>query len=123
MHRAATQSAPNKQDLNVPRCRFDGSGIDAFQGLSFDQRVDFLGRALRGTAPKRRPGREDPTGARRGAFEEVVGGVSGYPAGTGGLERAGEIVRGEDVGPRCDRHRVRHRFRQVGAVDSPCCGG
>ena len=29
---------PDEQDLNVPRCLFDGSGIDAFQGLSFDER-------------------------------------------------------------------------------------
>ena len=29
---------PEEQDLNVPRCLFDGSGIDAFQGLSFDER-------------------------------------------------------------------------------------
>ena len=45
---------PDEQDLNVPRCLFDGSGIDAFQGLEFDSRIDFLGRALRGTAPQRR---------------------------------------------------------------------
>ena len=35
----------------MPRCLFDGSGIDAFQGLSFDERVDFLGAALQGTSP------------------------------------------------------------------------
>ena len=45
---------PDQQDLNVPRCLFDGSGIDAFQGLGFDERVDFLGKALKGTAPTRR---------------------------------------------------------------------
>ena len=27
---------PDEQDLNVPRCLFDGSGIDAFGGLTFD---------------------------------------------------------------------------------------
>ncbi len=48
----------------MPRCLFDGSGIDAFQGLSFDQRVDFLGQALRGTSPKRRGWAEK---IRRGA--------------------------------------------------------
>jgi hypothetical protein len=45
---------PDEQDLNVPRCLFDGSGIDAFQGLSFDQRLEFLAKILKGTAPKRR---------------------------------------------------------------------
>ena len=37
---------PEEQDLNVPRCLFDGSGIDAFQKLSFDERVDFLAKSL-----------------------------------------------------------------------------
>ncbi|MEA2348719.1 MAG: hypothetical protein QOG62_2506, partial [Thermoleophilaceae bacterium] len=45
---------PEEQDLNVPRCLFEGSGIDAFQSLDFDERIAFLGRALRGTAPARR---------------------------------------------------------------------
>ena len=54
---------PDEQDLNVPRCLFDGSGIDAFQGLTFDQRVDFLGKVLRGTAPDAaRLGREGARG-------------------------------------------------------------
>ena len=46
--------APDEQDLNVPRCLFEAQGIDAYQELSFDERIDFLGRALRGTAPRRR---------------------------------------------------------------------
>ena len=63
---------PDEQDLNVPRCLFDGSGIDAFQGLSFDERVDFLGRALRGTSPQRRGWAEKiKKGRDEGRFEEV----------------------------------------------------
>ena len=65
---------PDDQDLNVPRCLFDGSGIDAFQGLSFEDRVEFLGRALRGTAPNRRQWNEIITQGRRdGLYEEVIG--------------------------------------------------
>ena len=67
---------PDEQDLNVPRCLFDGSGIDAFQGLSFDQRVDFLGKALRGTSPERRSwGSKVRARQEEGRFEEAVGEV------------------------------------------------
>ena len=45
---------PDEQDLNVPRCLFEARGIDVFERLSFEQRIDFLGTVLRGTAPKRR---------------------------------------------------------------------
>ena len=68
---------PEEQDLNVPRCLFDGSGIDAFQGLSFEDRVQFLGRALRGTAPNRRQWNEIiTTGRKDGLYEEVIGSVT-----------------------------------------------
>ena len=54
---------PDEQDLNVPRCLFDGCGIDAFQGLSFDQRVDFLGAgAPRHRAAAAQLGREGQAG-------------------------------------------------------------
>ena len=43
---------PDEQDLNVPRCLFESQGVDAFQELSLDERIDFLGRTLRGTAPQ-----------------------------------------------------------------------
>ena len=45
---------PDEQDLNTPRCFFEALGIDAFQDLDFDQRIEFLGRILKGTAPHRR---------------------------------------------------------------------
>src|SRR3954447_17743974 len=77
---------PDEQDLNVPRCLFDGSGIDAFQGLSFEERVDFIGQALRGTAPQRRQwgaiikqGRED------NLYEEVIGDIKEIEPGPAGL--------------------------------------
>ena len=45
---------PDEQDLNTPRCFFEALGIDAFQALDFDQRMEFLGRILKGTTPHRR---------------------------------------------------------------------
>ena len=45
---------PDEQDLNTPRCFFEALGIDAFQDLDFDQRIEFLGQILKGTAPHRR---------------------------------------------------------------------
>jgi hypothetical protein len=77
---------PEEQDLNVPRCLFDGSGIDAFQGLSFDQRVDFLGKALKGTSPARKGWAEKVRGGREaGLFEEAIGEVTEIKPGPGGL--------------------------------------
>ena len=80
---------PEDQDLNVPRCLFDGSGIDAFQGLSFDQRLDFLGQALKGTSPSRRGWSEViRAGAADGRFEEVIGSATEIKRGPGGLNLA-----------------------------------
>ncbi|HYH62718.1 MAG TPA: hypothetical protein VD766_12695 [Solirubrobacterales bacterium] len=77
---------PDEQDLNVPRCLFDGSGIDAFQGLTFDQRLDFLGRALRGTSPTRKNwSAAVREGQRSGKFEEVIGQASHITSGPAGL--------------------------------------
>src|SRR5205085_10445083 len=49
---------PDEQDLNTPRCFFEALGIDAYQGLPLEQRIAFLGRILKGTAPQRRSWRE-----------------------------------------------------------------
>ena len=77
---------PDEQDLNVPRCLFDGSGIDAFQGLSFDQRVDFIGQVLKGTAPGRRNWAEKiREGREKGLFEEAIGSVTDIRSGPAGL--------------------------------------
>jgi len=77
---------PEEQDLNVPRCLFDGSGIDAFQGLTFEQRITFLGRALRGTSPSRRNwGDAVRAGLERGTFEQVIGEATEIAKGPAGL--------------------------------------
>ena len=77
---------PDEQDLNVPRCLFDGSGIDAFQGLSFEQRVDFIGQVLKGTAPGRRNWAEKiREGREKGLFEEAIGSVTDIRSGPAGL--------------------------------------
>jgi len=77
---------PDEQDLNVPRCLFDGSGIDAFQGLSFDERVAFIGQVLKGTAPGRRNWAEKIRhGREQGLFEEAIGTVTDIRSGPAGL--------------------------------------
>jgi hypothetical protein len=77
---------PEEQDLNVPRCLFDGSGIDAFQGLSFEQRVEFLGQVLRGTSPARRQWAQRISEAKEeGLFEEAIGEVTEIHPGPSGL--------------------------------------
>jgi hypothetical protein len=90
---------PDQQDLNVPRCLFDGSGIDAFQGLGFDERVDFLGKALKGTAPTRRNWSEIiRNGRNNGLFEEVIGSVTDIQPGPAGLKCGLKLYDGTDVG-------------------------
>ena len=78
---------PDEQDLNVPRCLFDGSGIDAFQGLSFEERVDFIAEVLKGTSPTRRVwGDRIRQGREKGLFEEVIGDVTNIEPSPAGLE-------------------------------------
>ncbi len=77
---------PDEQDLNVPRCLFDGSGIDAFQALPFEERLDFLGVVLRGTAPTRRGWQARvKEGHAQGRYEEQVGEVTAIEPGPAGL--------------------------------------
>jgi hypothetical protein len=77
---------PEEQDLNVPRCLFDGSGIDAFQGLSFDARLDFLAQSLKGTSPTRRGWNEIiQQGRQQGLFEEAIGNLTDIRPGPAGL--------------------------------------
>jgi hypothetical protein len=91
---------PDEQDLNVPRCLFDGSGIDAFQGLSFDERVDFLGKVLRGTSPARRSWAEKiRNGQAEGTFEQVFGNVTSIEPGPAGLRVEIELIGGARTGP------------------------
>ena len=90
---------PEDQDLNVPRCLFDGSGIDEFQKLSFDERVDFLAKSLKGTSPKRRGWGEKITRGRdQGRFEEVVGNVTSIEPGPAGLKVRLKLHDGSDPG-------------------------
>lgn len=90
---------PDAQDLNVPRCLFDGSGIDAFQGLSFDQRLDFLGQSLKGTSPTRRSWSQIVEGGRQaGLFEEVIGNVTDIQPGPAGLKVRLRLYDGTDAG-------------------------
>jgi hypothetical protein len=90
---------PEEQDLNVPRCLFDGSGIDAFAGLPFEQRIDFLGRVLRGTAPERRTWAEKVMGGQRdGRFEQVYGEATAIRPSPGGLELELKLRGGDEPG-------------------------
>ena len=90
---------PETQDLNVPRCLFDGSGIDAFQGLDFDQRVDFIAQVLRGTAPERRGwGEKVSAGKAAGKFEEVIGEATAIEPSPGGLLVRLRLLDGSDPG-------------------------
>jgi hypothetical protein len=91
---------PDEQDLNVPRCLFDGSGIDAFQGLTFEQRLEFLGRALRGTSPARRGWAEKvQRGQAEGRFEHLFGTVTEIDPSSAGLRVRLELLNGTDPGP------------------------
>jgi hypothetical protein len=79
--------APDEQDLNVPRCLFEAMGIDVFQGLSFEQRLAFLGKTLKGTTPRRRGWLERvEAGRREGRFEEAFGEIDHVQAGPAGLQ-------------------------------------
>jgi len=77
---------PDEQDLNVPRCLFDGSGIDAFEGLSFEERLDFLEVVLRGTTPERHTWVSELKRAEKeGRFQEVIGELDEIEPGPAGL--------------------------------------
>ena len=90
---------PEEQDLNVPRCLFDGSGIDAFAGLPFEQRIEFLGRVLRGTSPERRTWAQKVMSAQHeGRFEQVFGEATAIRPSPGGLELEMTLRSGEDAG-------------------------
>lgn len=107
---------PEDQDLNVPRCLFDGSGIDHFQAMTFDQRVDFLARSLRGTSPARRNwAAKIRQGQSEGRFEEVIGEATSIQSGPGGLLvdlelRAGGTYQLETTGITCATGFVKSAF-------------
>jgi hypothetical protein len=77
---------PDEQDLNTPRCFFEAYGIDAFQALSLDERLEFLGEVLKGTAPTRRQWITKITrGRTEGRFEQLMGEIEEVERGPLGL--------------------------------------
>ena len=90
---------PDEQDLNTPRCFFEAFGIDAFQALSFDERIEFLGRILKGTAPQRRGwDSKIAQGREEGRFEQLLGEISEIKPGPLGLRAYVKSDHGEDPG-------------------------
>ena len=90
---------PDEQDLNTPRCFFEALGIDAFQNLDFDQRIEFLGRILKGTAPHRRGWEARiATGREEGRFEQIIGEIDEIEPGPLGLRVHVMSKHGEDPG-------------------------
>jgi hypothetical protein len=91
--------APDEQDLNVPRCLFEARGIDVFQGLPFEQRVQFLGNVLKGTAPRRRSWlARVEAGRAEGRFEELIGEIDTVEPGAAGLRIHVSSRHGPDPG-------------------------
>jgi hypothetical protein len=77
---------PDEQDLNTPRCLFESLGIDAYQALTLDQRLEFLGKILKGTAPRRRSWMEKvQRGRLEGRFDQLMGEIDHVQAGPAGL--------------------------------------
>jgi hypothetical protein len=90
---------PDEQDLNTPRCFFEALGIDAFNALDFDQRIEFLGRILKGTSPQRRGwDQRIATGRQEGRFEQIIGEIDQCEPGPLGLRVHIMSKHGEDPG-------------------------
>jgi hypothetical protein len=90
---------PDEQDLNAPRCLFEAYGIDAFAGLSFDERIKFLGAILKGTTPRRRSWEERiRTGTEEGRFEQMIGEIAEVAPGPAGLRIRITSRHGSDPG-------------------------
>jgi hypothetical protein len=91
--------APDEQDLNTPRCFFEALGIDAFQGLTFDERLVFLGKILKGTSPRRRTWDEKVRrGHSEGRFDELMGEIDEVEQGPSGLRVHVSNKLGDDPG-------------------------
>ena len=76
---------PDEQDLNAPRCLFEAYGIDAFAGLPLDERLEFLGKILKGTAPRRRSWSDEDARTGGGRFEQLMGEIDRIEQGAEGL--------------------------------------
>jgi hypothetical protein len=91
---------PDEQDLNTPRCLFEALGIDAFQQLTFDERIAFLGKILKGTSPRRRSWEATINEAKRtGRFDELMGEIDHVEPGPAGLRIHVSTLDGPDPGP------------------------
>lgn len=90
---------PDDQDLNVPRCLFEAKGIDRFQELPFEARVEFLGSVLHGTTPRRRSWlARIEQGRREGRFGALIGEIDTVEPGPAGLRVHVSSRHGEDPG-------------------------
>jgi len=91
--------APDEQDLNTPRCLFEALGIDVFQGLTFDERVAFLGKILKGTTPTRRSWIDRINrGRAEGRFDQIIGEIDEVQPSPAGLAVNIKSRHGEDPG-------------------------
>ena len=90
---------PEEQDLNAPRCLFEAYGIDAFAGLPFDERMEFLGKILKGTAPTRRSWTAKVAAGRAGGrFEQLMGEIDQAVPGPDGIRVHIKARDGSDLG-------------------------
>ena len=90
---------PDEQDLNVPRCLFEAKGINRFQALPFEQRIEFLGSVLHGTTPRRRSWISTiEQGRREGRFGGALGEIDVVQPGPAGLRIHVANRHGEDPG-------------------------
>src|SRR5207302_3110994 len=90
---------PEEQDLNAPRCLFEAYGIDAYAGLSFDERMAFLGKILKGTSPARRSWASTVSAARdQGRFWQLMGEIDRAQAGPDGIRVHITARDGSDLG-------------------------
>jgi hypothetical protein len=90
---------PDEQDLNTPRCLFEALGLDTFQGLTFDERVAFLGKILKGTSPKRRGWAEKINrGRAEGRFDQLIGEIDQVEPGPAGMRVHVSSRHGPDPG-------------------------
>lgn len=90
---------PDEQDLNTPRCFFEAYGIDAFNALSFDERLAFLGQILKGTTPTRRSWiARIEQGRKEGRFEQLIGEIDQVSPGPLGLRVHVSSKHGPDPG-------------------------
>jgi hypothetical protein len=91
--------APEEQDLNAPRCFFEALGIDTFQSAGFEERLAYLGKILKGTAPARRSWQARiERGIADNRFEQLIGDIADVQVGPAGLRVYVTAREGDDPG-------------------------